>query len=288
MADRESQFPYEVSDLKDLPERFQQAAQPLLKPVEPITSILMLPPQPFLGRRGVPRQALLSTAQGILHIRDGQPPTATYLHGESLLYVHYTLVLLYNRLELAGEVNGRLVHIVIEYNTVGQHLVEIMLTQFLYLTYGMAQPVASIREQNDALLQKLETESFKFMNGLRHYALQRGERLLGYVYQPRIKQPLLHFFNRPIAPSSLLALTDKAVILIEEEKVGGPSYGWVITLCLRKVVETVESRSNREWRNICIHLARNSVALDRQVMMENDKALDVESLWSSPKQSDDK
>jgi hypothetical protein len=286
MTTRENQFPYVVNTLADLSEEFQRAVQSCLPKEDSIHSILMLPPQPFMKRGGVPRQVLLSTTHGILHVRDGRPLSANYLPAKSLLYVHRKLILLYGYMELAGEVNGELAYIIVEYNTVGQSLLNDALRLFLQMSYGMVQPVASIQEQNDVLLQKLGTVSFKFTNGLRLHALQPDERLLGYVYQPRIRQSFLHFFSRPIAPASMLALTDQAVILIEEDKAWGASYGLVITLCPRKVVESIESQSNREWRNIYIHLARNTVALDRQVMLENDKTLKVEALWSSSKQSD--
>jgi len=158
------------------------------------------------------------------------------------------------RLELAGEVNGRLVHIVAEYNTVGQELLEEALNQFLRLSYESTHPDEYFQEQNDAMLDKLGTESFKFMNGLRLYALRPGERLLGYVCQPRIAQRFLRYFSRPIAPASMLALTNQAVILIEEDKAWGASYGWLITLCPRRYIVNIESRPNQEWREVSVRL----------------------------------
>ncbi len=280
MAARENQFPYLVPGLADLPEHFQQVLQPVLKPGERVDSILMLPPQPFLKRGGVRRQVLLSLARGLLHVQDGQPPTVTYLPGESLLYAQHTLVLLYGRLELVGEENGKLLRMVAEYNTSGQALVDTALRQFLRLTYGANQVDDSTLEQNNLILKKLEAESFKFMNGLRLYALQPGEKLLGYVFQPRIAQPLLRFFHRPIAPASLLALSDQAVILIEENKASGASYGWVVTLCPRKTVTKIVNQPARAWRNISVHLLRNAVRAERNLILETRIAQAWETFWT--------
>jgi len=171
MASRVNPFPYQIQDLTDLPEHFQQAVQRSLKPGEQVNSILMFPPQPFLKRGGIPQQALLSTSQGLLHIQEialpSQSLVATYFPGDALLYTHHSLLLLYGRLELVGEVDGNLIRIVAEYNTVGQYLLETVLKQFLRFTYGWADTEKSYDPQSNSLLDVLGAQSFKFMNGLR-------------------------------------------------------------------------------------------------------------------------
>ncbi len=281
MTPRENQFPYVVDILTDLPEGFQRAIQSCLPAEESIHSILMLPPQPFMKRGGVPRQVLLSTTHGILHVRDGKPLTANYLRAESLLYVYHKLILLYGSLEVGGEVNGELVRIIAEYNTVGQYLLDDVLRRFIQKSYDTADPDAYIREQNNTILNELGKESFKFMNGLRLYALQPGERLLGYAFQPRIKEPVLHFFNRPIAPNSLFAVTDHAVVLIEEDKAHGASYGWIITLCPRNVVLTVENKPRKKWQELLVLLLKNNVNMERTLILEHDTTLACIALWAS-------
>jgi hypothetical protein len=278
---RENPFPYIVNALTDLPEGFQQAMQACLPMEEAIHSILMLPPQPFMKRGGVPRQAVISTTNGILHIRDGKPPAANYLPAESLLYVRHKLVLLYGGLELAGEAHGKLIRIHAEYNTVGQYLLDDALSRFLQLSHGATDPNATVQEANNKILDALGKESFKFMNGMRLYALQPGERLLGCVFQPRIKEPILRFFNRPIAPASMFALTDRNAILIEEDKVRGASYGWVITLCPRTVILTVESKPMEKWEKLSVLLMKNKANMDQTLILEPNIALACKALWAS-------
>ena len=281
MPEKEYQFPYHLQNVTDLPEGFQRAIQTSLVPGDTIDSILMLPPMPFLRRHGAPRQALLSTTRGIVHVRDGKPPTADFLPGTSLLYVRHTLALLYGRLELAGEVDGKLVRVVAEYNTVGEELVEAELAHFLQMTYQAKESSSEIKEWNRAKLDELGEKSFKFMNGLQFHALRPGERLLGYVHQPRIQKPFLHFFQRPVAPETVFALTNQTLILIEEDMAWGASYGWVITLCPRNVVLTVESTPTDEWQNLLVSLIRNNVNTERNLILENETALDCKSLWAS-------
>ncbi len=281
MAIRENQFPYAVNTLTDLPEEFQGAVQSGLPASESINSILMLPPQPFMKRGGVPRQVLLSTIHGILHVRDDKPLVANYLPADSLLYVHHKLLLLYGGLEFAGEVDGELVRIVAEYNTVGQELLDRVLAQFLRLSNDAANPDESIQEQNNLILQTLGAESFKFMNGLRLYALQPGEQLLGYVFQSRVRERFLRFFHRPIAPATLFALTNRSLVLIEEDKAWGASYGWIITICPRNVVLTVESKPMQKWHKLSVVLLRNKVSTERNLILENESAQACKALWIS-------
>jgi hypothetical protein len=117
MSVRENPYPYLVPGVLDLPEDFQRVIQALLKTEDSVNSILMLPPQLYLKRGGVPRQALLSTSRGLMHVEDGRPPKATYLFGESLLYVQHTSILLYGRLEIVGEMDNKPVRFVAEYHS---------------------------------------------------------------------------------------------------------------------------------------------------------------------------
>lgn len=281
MAPRENQFPFVVNTLTELPEEFQRAVHSRLPEKESIHSILMLPPQPFMKRGGVQRQALLSTTHGILYVRDGKLLVTYYLPAESLLYVHHNIILLYGSLELAGVVHEELIRIVAEYNTVGQYLLDAALRRFLQMHYGTADPQAGLKEQNNSILDHLGKESFKFMNGLRLYTLQPNERLLGYVFQPRIKEKLLRYFSRSIAPTSLFALTDKNVIFIEEDKARGTSYGWVITICPRNVVLTVECKPIQKWQEFSVLLSQNSAHTRRNLVLEYDTAQACMSLWTS-------
>ena len=262
-------------------DEFQQAIQRSLPPEDSVHSILMLPPQLYLKRGGVPKQALLSTTHGILHVQEGKSPVSTYVPSDSLVYVHHTSILLYGRLEVVGEVNNEAVHLVAEYHTSGQEHLKAALRHFLSLSYTTVKPNVSFADQNDAILEKLSDQSFKFLNALRLDALQPGEQLLGYVFQPRIQERLLRYFSRPIAPTSLFALTSQAVILIEENKASGASYGWVMTLCPRKVVLAVESEPLQEREKLFVILLKNNLSEERNLVLEKPIAQACVSLWTN-------
>ena len=281
MSVRENPYPYLVQGIVDLPEDFQRVIQTVLKSGDSVQSILMLPPQPYLKRGGIPRQALLSTSRGLMHVQDGRLPIATYIFGESLLYVQHTSILLYGRLEIVGEMDNKPVRLVAEYHTAGQDLLKTALSRLLRFSYDTLDPDKTFADQNDAILENLSDQSFKFLNALRLDALQPGEQLLGYVFQPRIRERVLRIFSRAIAPASLFALTSQAVILIEENNAAGASYGWVMTFCPRKVLLAVERRSMQEWEMLVVILLKGSLSEERSSILERKTAQACVSLWTS-------
>jgi len=215
---RRTDHPYLAASLLDLPVDLRQLAEQSLKPDEAINTIFIIPaqtlPRKIEGRGGmhrVPEQVLLFTPHRVVHVKGGnspgQPGQVIHLRGDQLLYTHLSLVLLYGRLEFCGIEGETLVHIVVEYNTVGHDILHPAILRFLRLAWQQPESQRSQDDQTDKLLQKLFEKSFKFRNGLKIYALQPDERLLGFVFQPRIMQPFLRIFHRLVAPTALLALT---------------------------------------------------------------------------------
>lgn len=128
-------------------------------------------------------------------------------------------------------------------------------------------------------MQEIERQSFKFRNGLQHYALQPDERLLGYVFQPRIVQRYLRVIRRDAAPTTLLALTDTELIVVEEGLGYATRYGWFFTFCPRMGVAGIEIESKAGRQAVRARLARGKVTAERQVTLENDAALAWRDLW---------
>jgi len=285
---RRTAHPYQVEGLADLPDSLRQLAEQSLGPTEAVNLIFVVPSQVlgghwWSGPRRVPEQTLLFTSQGVLHVQGtgaaGRAGQATYLRGGELVYVHLSLVLLYGRLELAGLVNGALSRIVVEYNTVGHVLLQPALHAFLRMAWKQAQAQTN-DDQTDMLLDELEGQSFKFRSGLRYHTLQHDERLLGFVFQPRITQSHWRLFRRLIAPATLLALTDQQLVVIEENRTLGAAYGWIFTFCPRTCLAAIEARPNTEWQDLTVRLVREPVTVDRQVTVSNEKAMTWRDLWT--------
>ncbi len=280
-------YPRAARGLADLPESLGQLARQVLEPDQAINSILVIPQhtQTQLKRQHtVPLQALAFTTTGVLHVQKAakasQSPTATYLTGADLLYAHHSLILLYGRLELCGAARGELARIVVEYNIVGQSMLQPPLNQFLASALGPALGSSRDCGQTKALLERLRAESLKFWNGLRLYALQPDEQLLGFAFQPRRVGRRWGPFGGVAAPAALLALTDRAVIFIEEARVTrGAPQGWLITLCPRRCIDRMEGKPLEARRAVCVRLTQDDLTVERQVTVETETARAWEALW---------
>lgn len=279
--------PYLVSSLAELPSALQIAAQQTLEPTEQPHRIFLVPAQSFfrswLSRRYVPPQALLFTAQGVLHVQEavspGEPAQVTYLRGENLLYIQLRLLLLYGRLELVGLAKGELARVVVEFNTVGYSMLRPGLRQLLPLTWGPVQLAKS--DSLDRVGSEIEELPLKFKNGLRLYGLQPEESLLGVVFQPSLWKDYGRVWRHQLSANTLLALTDHELVIIEEEETGRKNpYGWILTFCPLACLKNLETTPEGTWQEVQLHLARNGVAVDRRVKLGPETALNWQALWS--------
>jgi hypothetical protein len=284
------EYPYQVSGLANLPVGLRQLAELALPPAEPANPIFVIPGQlsakkfgGFGGMHWVPEQALLFTPHGVFHVQAGKSTNemghAKYLPGNSLLYARVSLVLLYGRMELCGVVNDNLTSIVVVYNSVSHELMEPALKNFLRLAWDQTRDEGSSYYHN-LLLGKLREQSYKFRSGLENHSLQPDERLLGFVFQPRIYKQYFRIFHRLIVPAGLVALTRKQLIIIEEGVSSATSYGYFFTFCPRANVVNIETKTNGRLQNVYIHLRKDNVTTEHQLTTENANALACQALWA--------
>ncbi len=84
----------------------------------------------------------------------------------------------------------------------------------------------------------VERLPLKYANGLKFYILAPSERLLALAFQPAIWMRRLLILRRQVTSAIVLALTDRHVSLIEEQRAlgGSRSYGWIFTFIPRHAV----------------------------------------------------
>ena len=281
--------PYRVN-LEELPADWQRAAQQAL-PAGMLPHTLVMIPQHTQSlqkrRRFVPPQALGFTETGVVLVQSAPetsaPPEAFYINSADIVMLRHSLILLYGCLELQGSMNGVPVRMMVEYNTVGELLLHAALQQVLRQAYGPAagNTAPKFAAETASQLQALEAQSFKFRNGLSLYALLPEERLLGYVWQPRLMRPVLRIFRRAFAPAALLAVTPQAVIAIEEERIKGAAYGWLITFCPRRRILAIDTQPLHTAQRVTVRLAGAGLALSHTAALDQARAAAWGALWDS-------
>lgn len=221
--DPRQRFPMPVRGMDDLLPGVraiveQRRAQP---------SILRIPPGAYPIRRAVwglelpfgwrrtPERFLLfdQDAITVIEIDPSGNPITTDIPLMSLFKVHHVAILLYAYLELVW-VEGSHVEVKqIEYNSVGQHLIEREIDRVRALHPPCFSPDTIPAQNRETILAPLP---FKFRNYMRS-SLLNDEHLLAAVFQPAIRRGPGRL--RPyLTPNRAIGVTERCLIVIEDRQ----------------------------------------------------------------------
>jgi len=278
--------PFIVQTLEGLPESLRDIAADSLPPDEEALASFVVPANVFIERkranRQVPEQALIFTTSGVLHVRADQPPVATFISAKNVFLIQHRLILLYGRLDIldAWESETGQVQVNVEYNTVGEYLLRPWLTRLIRQTQENESLYAVEPDRTRALLDELEERSLKFRNGVSYYGLQPEERILGYVYQPTIFIRNWLGLRRIASPATALFLTDRQVIIEEEEKTDVPGkYGWIFTYIPRSRIRSIETIMREDLAELHFHLGNGEFTFAHTLVLAGDSVQDWLRLW---------
>jgi hypothetical protein len=135
------------------------------------------------------------------------------------------------------------------------------------------------------LLDELGELSYKFKNGLYLYGLLPDERVAGFVYQPSLWGQRWHLFRLKIAETTLLALTDKQLIVVEEQSRSRfPAYGWIFTFYPRKAIKNIAVSPGQGWQELVIEMNSRTGSIDRRILLAQPNVSAWQELWSRGRQ----
>jgi hypothetical protein len=204
----------------------------------------MFPQQIQRGWEYVPKQALLFTAGGVIHllasIWPGQEPQITHVGGCNLLYMKIKLILLYGSLEIVARGEHAPVRLSMEFNTVAWYYLSTPLQRFLQMTRVAPDMPADNGPCSSATQQRLTELPLKFLNGVRIYGLLPGEELKELAFQPATWQHWLYFFRPPALANTLLLLTNHYLVMIQEEV--DVKQGWLLSYIPRDNIVRMRSQ----------------------------------------------
>jgi hypothetical protein len=280
-----SSHPYAVKSIDQLPPSLMNLIKKQFLVDQSIEGIFVIPDQPvFPGWRGsaVPLQALIFTRDGVLHVtepssRRGED-NVQWVPAEGIISIKLSIILLYGLLEIWFFDLGKLSKLEVEFNTVGYPILGPMLRGLVRKTWKFNRRDMT-ELPRDKTFDKLEAISFSFYNGLRIEALQAEEKLLGHIFQREIKVPWLRFFRRSIAPQTAIAVTDKQIILLQQDlKFTKHHEEWIFTFCpLYRVVEVKEEPFN-QWQKISFQLLPFTQP-KIEVLLENKNIKEWRGIW---------
>jgi hypothetical protein len=281
---RRHPLPEYRSDLTHLPPALAALAEEALLPGDAVAGALIAPAE-YLSRRMlvweyVPERALVFVEGGLLYLAaagPGAPARIARIDASALLRLRSSILLLYGLLEFKADCGGAAGEVRLEYNTVVWHWLNEPLAR--YVASACPAPATALdpgaaRAANEPALAALP---FKFANGLRYYSLAPGERVVAATFQPAIWRKGKHLVRRQVTPNTLLALTDRKLVLIEEKRAqpwsrppgaGQGEYGWIFTYTpLDRVIEmTVAPREG--LNELTIHQAWGAATEARALLLE--------------------
>ena len=279
-------MPYAVATLGDLPGSLQQAARQFAGAAIRPNSICVFPSRTRLknqaGWEYVDEQALLFTQEGVFQVQapSASHPNAriTYLCAMDLLYARLSLILMYGRLEL---VDDSLTSVIVEFNAAGFDMIKPGLQQLLGACTEKRIPSSPNAARAKTVLSNLGELSFKFKNGLYLYGLLPEEQVLGFVFQPALWGRRWRVWPLKIAETTLLALTDRQLIVVEEQSHSRfPAYGWIFTFYPRKAIDhagIMPTQLGQEW---FVGLKSKATAVERKILLEESNGSAWQELWS--------
>ncbi len=277
--------PYLAEGVKDLPAPLMSVIQNDARFQEPCDSIFVIPPQAFyrglFGFNSVPWQALFFKADGVFHIRASRDHKdrqvcIDWIPADRIVQTRLALILLYSKLEFWYDRQGKIAHNVIEFNSVAYNKLEPLLKKTIRNTWQSPpeKPETVWSEYVD-----LEQLNIKFYNGLKLYGLQADEKVLGFVFQPEIMESHLKFIKRKKAPNSLVVITDRQIIQIEEEISSRSRYGWIFTFCPRHRIAGIETAAVDQWYRVSIHSISAASEDNLEFVLEPDKMARFQEMW---------
>ena len=264
-------YAFHISNASELPSDLQTSAVAVLAAREAIQSIIIVPPQIQRGWHYVPKQALLFTKSGMLHLLASiwpeQEPQVTWLSGCGLMVLKVSLLLLYGYLEFVVQGQHSPIQLGMEFNTVSWESFSDPLRQFINLsrtTYSL--PVDRAVYSTNAR-RELEKLPIKFFNSVKLYGLLPGEELEELVFQKGVWKPSLYFFRQPVTADTLLMLTTNFMVVVQEDlKV---KQGWILSYIPRNSISQIQNRRYGLWNELSVQMERQGQAANYKLLLAN-------------------
>jgi hypothetical protein len=229
-------FARRLETVEDVPEPFQHALRAKLS-AEDSVRLLIFGPRWVSLRSFSPATVLAITDRQWVVVSEQQQGGVDVASSgfANTLLVELTIILLYGNLRIEFAAAGKAQSVKMEFNAVMERLYEQALPLILDKMDGVCPA-----PQSDSLSEHtelLEGFPFKFRNAV-SLNLPAGQRLLAAEYRRPVYGRKTRLFQHELVPEGLLALTDRELLLLSEEKTWSwtqigrqTKYGNVATHC---------------------------------------------------------
>ena len=284
---RRTNPPYLLPDLDQIPDPLSDLTRQYLPAGETVEGVFVIPPKMqahgFRWRMD-PLQALIFSQKGVLHVfeteKGEKEGSGTWVLAEDILKVRLSLILLYGKLEIWGAHSNQVSTITVEYNTVSHHVLSPLLKALLRKTW-VENPTSNMPVQPDPTFPGFVKTSFSFYNGLKGEAIQPGESVLGHVYQPELREPVLKVFQRKVFPQTVLAVTNHQLILLQQDLKSKTHHEWIFTFVPVYRISQFSTEGIRDWQKITFYLAPEFADQNIEILFEAQNSQKFLTIWNA-------
>jgi len=283
---RRTNPPYFLPGLNEIPGSLSNLARQYLPAGETVEGVFVIPPKMqahgFRWRMD-PLQALVFTENGVLHVFEAETGekegSASWILAEGILKVRLSLILLYGKLEIWGVDGNKVSTIAVEYNTVSHHFLSPLLKALLRKTW-VENPISNMPVLPDSTFPGFVNTSFSFYNGLKGEAIQPGESVLGHVYQPELREPVLKIFQRKMFPQTVLAVTNHQLILLQQDLKSKTHHEWIFTFISEYRISHFSTEGIRDRQKITFHLVPEFAGQNIEILFESQNLQKFLTIWN--------
>ena len=264
--------PFSVDDYYKMPENLSGILEK--NGVDPgdYDGTFIVPPQAYLkrwfGKRYVPWKALLFDHREIIHVSDtlivDESGSIRKIYVDDLLYIKIHLCLLYGKLDIISAKKEALDKVSIEYNTVGHKLLEPQLEKFL--RFGWTKSPWTIDKPD--VYDRLKKIPVKYRNGVSIYVLHKGERLQDFLFMPRLVKKI-GFIKMNILPDILIAITDRQLVILEDDLSPTSAYTWLLTYIPLSNFSGIKIKRSNGFTDLTIKAEKSKTSQDISIRIED-------------------
>jgi hypothetical protein len=209
-------------------------------------------------KRFVPWQALLFYNNMVVHVKDSlivdERGTANKACADNMAYLRLNHCLLYGKLDIVCSNGKGANHIEVEYNTTAYNILEPNLDKFLKASLNESR--ASNVAEN--VYDRLKNIPAKYQNGVYMYILQKDEVLLDFIYLPRLVRKI-GFIKINLTPNILFAITDRQIVVIQDDFSVVSLYTWILTFVPMDNVNGMSFEKQSRFTKAIIKIKRDNL-----------------------------
>jgi len=211
-------FSFQLKDRNDIREPFRTALKRLLPADAQPVLMIFTPSIPTSEGSTMPSLLVVERDRWhlVIEAEDGATTSVTSSTLARTVLVEMTVVLLLGRLKFDFATKRDVRSVVIEFNTVMEHLYHEAAEYILGIMKGLPSlQTAPVNREVD--LELLHSVPLKFRNSILRFA-PATERILNLAYWPSIVVERGGLIEKELSPESALVLSERELLLISEEK----------------------------------------------------------------------